>query len=122
MVNAAVAVAAAAGYDLMLPSKIRKWEAFTGQDVDWLGWSFATNSALQQLGWQPLLGAARASPTPLGEVTVGPAVTSVSRNLYALFAQKTRCKAQTCTRLLAHSSNVFGSMALFLLRVPARWR
>ena len=77
----------------------------SGEDKDWLAWSFATSSALQQFGWQPLLGAARAQPGPIDEARYGPAVCAVARNLCALLAQKTRGKAQTCARLQFVTSN-----------------
>ena len=101
MATAAQQAANGAGYDLLSAPDIRKFEVFSGEDKDWQGWSFATESALQELGWRPLLEEARANGGPLDENGFGPAAYAVARNLYALLAQKTRGKAQTCARLCA---------------------
>ena len=84
------------GYELLLPAEIRKFDGFSGEDKDWPGWSFSTESALQELGWRPLLEASRTHDGEIDENGFGPGVYAVARNLYALLAQKTRGKAQTC--------------------------
>ena len=112
---AAAAARAAAenlGYELLAPGEIRKFDSFSGEDKDWPTWSFATESAVQELGWRPQLEASRAHPGVIDEDAFGPGVYAVARNLYALLAQKTRGKAQTCARLCANTGPASGRRAL----------
>ena len=42
-------------YQLLSANDIRIWELFDGLDETWPTWSFATKTALHELGWNPLM-------------------------------------------------------------------
>ncbi len=87
-------------YSLLSPADIRKWDIFDGRDSEWLAWSFASASALQELGWGDLLTAAQKSPNTVRDDEHGDDVRQASRNLFSLLAQRTRGKAQGVVRRL----------------------
>ena len=90
---------------LLSKDEIRKHEVFSGSDEDWIGWSFALEAMLAENGMKDLLDAAKNHQGQLDLATMNADAIAVACNLYSLFAQRTRSKTQTITRLHAADSN-----------------